>query len=601
MINVYRKLIPSILIFCLLLTGCGNQTPKPPAETAAYEQGSYVLLVYICGSNLESSSGAATKNISEMLSAKLPAKTTVVFQTGGTKKWRDYNIPSNQSCRYEIRDGQLMLVEQRDTVNMGDAQSLSDFLLWAYNAYSAEKYGLILWDHGGGSVKGVCYDENFGGDALKLPELKTALSAFYEGSNRKLDFIGFDACLMATVETLFTVGPFVNNMVASEELEPSGGWDYKVLLENLGRDDFYNKLLSGYAEKSGTNDYYTLSHIDSSDFGVIAKALDGLLVKMKAAGSPRDVISAFSDAVSFGTEGTNLYDLGNLFSFFGVGVHLDEHISSVNGAHRSSATGLSIYFPLGASDSLSEYCQYNPYSVYSDFLNDWFLRQNEEIIQFASYSENIHEMLSFTLQAESMDYVGSVEYVVYGFSQSDPYQQKVFALGNDDDVEILGNRVNIRFEGKWVEFAGHLLYCKIIDKQEESTIYEAPIKVNGEKALLLFAHNKDDWSIQIIGVSYENEEFSRIHKLKAGDRIIGVVKDVTYFEVENFYPSENEFIYDETQSITIVPLPDGYYQYSAYVSDIYGKRYLAGTAIVEITDGIPKIFAITDSEVAYPD
>lgn len=600
-----------LLALCLLFTGCGINTPQsvpsdtesiPGSTAASYEEGSHALLIYMCGSNLESRNGAATKNIAEMLEAELPEKTQVFIQTGGTKKWRNYNIPADQSCRYKVKNGELCLLEQNSLVNMGESDSLSDFLMWSYETCPAENYSLILWDHGGGSVKGVCYDENYGMDALSLPELKAALSDFYEKTGGVLEFIGFDACLMATVETAFTVEPYAQNMVASEELEPSGGWNYKVLLENLGQPDFYEKLLTSYAEKSKDKDYYTLSHIDLSGFSVIADAVDGLIARMKTAESPRYVVSAVNSAASFGTDGTDLYDLGNLLASFGViDVGMENCISYVNGEHRSDATGLSIYFPIDDGGSLTEYCQCTPHSAYADYLTAFFTVKDEEKIHFKTYAENINEMLSFTLQDDSMDYVGRIEYVLYGFESASEYTQKVFALGNDDDVTVVGNRVDIGFEGKWVEFGGHLLYCKISDKQGASTIYEAPIRVNGENALLLFAHDKTNWSIHVIGVTYESEDFSRIYELKTGDKIIGVVKDATYGKAENLYPEENEFVYDETQNISIITLPNGYYQYTAYITDVYGKRYTAGTAVVKITDGTAKIIALTDAETTYPE
>jgi hypothetical protein len=61
-------------------------------------------------------------------------------------------------------------------------------------AFPADKYGLILWNHGGGSIAGYGYN------SLTLLELNMALEKT-QAANTKLEFIGFDACLMANVET----------------------------------------------------------------------------------------------------------------------------------------------------------------------------------------------------------------------------------------------------------------------------------------------------------------------------------------------------------------------------------------------------------------
>ncbi len=89
--------------------------------------------------------------------------------------------------------------------------------------YPAEQYDLILWNHGGGAFFGYGFDETTN-DSLTLDELDQAFadSPFHDGN--KLEFIGFDACLMANIETAHTLSPYANYMVASQESEPGSGW-----------------------------------------------------------------------------------------------------------------------------------------------------------------------------------------------------------------------------------------------------------------------------------------------------------------------------------------------------------------------------------------
>lgn len=141
---------------------------------------------------------------------------------------------------------------------------------WAAAEFPAEEYALILWNHGGGSVRGICLDQNYGNDSLTLPELETALSSAVQSTGQKFSFIGFDACLMATLDIALIAARFSENMIASQELEPAAGWDYEVLAERLGSADFYESVLDGYAAKCAGKEYYTLSHIDLSAFGAVA-------------------------------------------------------------------------------------------------------------------------------------------------------------------------------------------------------------------------------------------------------------------------------------------------------------------------------------------
>lgn len=55
------------------------------------------------------------------------------------------------------------------------------------------------------------------------------LDAAFQGAKcdkQPLDMIGLDACCMATLETALVLSPYADYMVASQEMEPSCGWDY---------------------------------------------------------------------------------------------------------------------------------------------------------------------------------------------------------------------------------------------------------------------------------------------------------------------------------------------------------------------------------------
>jgi len=77
----------------------------------------------------------------------------------------------------------------------------------------------VFWDHGGGSLTGVCLDEQHGG-SLTLPEIDEALSK----AGTRMDVVGFDTCLMATLENAQMMARHADYLVASEETEPGGGW-----------------------------------------------------------------------------------------------------------------------------------------------------------------------------------------------------------------------------------------------------------------------------------------------------------------------------------------------------------------------------------------
>lgn len=70
----------------------------------------------------------------------------------------------------------------------------------------------------------VCWDEMFSLDCLTLNELKTDLRE--ANLLQRLNWIGFDACLMGSLEVASVCAPYADYMIASQELEPGRGWDY---------------------------------------------------------------------------------------------------------------------------------------------------------------------------------------------------------------------------------------------------------------------------------------------------------------------------------------------------------------------------------------
>lgn len=197
------------------------------AEKPMGEDGTQTVFVYMCGSDLESENGLASGDIEEMIAGSQSENVKFVIQTGGAGAWADtYGISAEKTQRYVVTGGEISLIEEKESVNMGKEDVLVDFLSWGIENYAAAKMGLIFWNHGGGSISGVCFDELNENDSLSLEEIDTALTSVYDKMTDKFAFIGFDACLMATVETANMLVPHADYMFASEETEPGYGWDY---------------------------------------------------------------------------------------------------------------------------------------------------------------------------------------------------------------------------------------------------------------------------------------------------------------------------------------------------------------------------------------
>nr|MCR5085249.1 hypothetical protein [Succinivibrionaceae bacterium] len=238
----------------------------------------WTIAWYLCGSDLESRIGAASTDLREVLSAQLPDNVQVVVETGGSSSWALDGLDAGKNERILVNSNGSSDLGGVPRSNMGDPRTLASFMSFVRDKFPARKTALIIWDHGGGSVYGVAVDENFGRDSLSLSELRQALASVYGDapSAPPLEVIGFDACLMASIDTARAVQGYAGHLVASQELEPGVGWQYEYFLNSLGKDPgmggaqlgktICDSYLKG-CEEAGQEEGVTLSVTDLGKFG----------------------------------------------------------------------------------------------------------------------------------------------------------------------------------------------------------------------------------------------------------------------------------------------------------------------------------------------
>ena len=234
-------------------------------------------MVYMCGTDLESRSGMATRDLAEMAKANIGSNVHVVVYTGGCSRWNNNIISTGKNQIYEVHSGGLKRVVDDDGNRaMTDPETLSRFIRFCGENYPANRNMLILWDHGGGSVSGYGYDETKrSSGSMTLDGINKAL----KNGRVQFDVVGFDACLMATLETGLMLEPYADYMVASEETEPGIGWYYTNWLTKLSNntsmptveigknivDDFVSTCSSQCAGQSAT-----LSVVDVAELSATA-------------------------------------------------------------------------------------------------------------------------------------------------------------------------------------------------------------------------------------------------------------------------------------------------------------------------------------------
>lgn len=366
------------------------------------EDDTWAVYWYLCGSDLESGNGAASSDMEEMLAAFPGEKVTCVIQTGGAQDWSMDEVSADASQRFVYDDEGLRLVEENPVANMGDAATLESFLRFCTAQYPADHAALVFWNHGGGSVGGIAYDEQFHFDSLSLVEVSTAMEAVYGDTPETppLELVGFDACLMASIDTAAALQGYAKYMVASQELEPGIGWEYTGIVEALagtpgitgaGLGQVICDSYAAACRDYGLAEDITLSVIDLTRLDVLLDAYHNAGVEYLAA--------AVADASFFGKYSrgaktaenyggntredgfTNMVDLGDLVwnsknllpqSANAVIAALEDCVVyKINGPYRSHANGLSCYYAYDRDEGmLREYANVaarEPYVYLSEY------------------------------------------------------------------------------------------------------------------------------------------------------------------------------------------------------------------------------------------
>ncbi len=192
------------------------------------------VLVYMIGSDLESQNGMGTADLKEMTKASLSDKVNLIVYTGGARSWKNKVVSSSVQQIYQVKEGGLYRLEDdMGSAAMTKPATLAKFIQYGAKNFAADRMCLILWDHGGGSVSGYGRDErNSSAGSMSLAGINTAL----KDGGVNFDFVGFDACLMATVENGIMLEKYADYMIASEETEPGVGWYYTNWLNALSKN-----------------------------------------------------------------------------------------------------------------------------------------------------------------------------------------------------------------------------------------------------------------------------------------------------------------------------------------------------------------------------
>jgi len=587
-------------------TAAATTEAVPQAEPVGW-----TILEYLCGTDLETEYGAATENLEEIIGAhKEGAEYHYVIETGGTKEWK-CGVDSNKIQRWYLENGQLMLANELELASMGAPKTLSDFLSWGVENFPAEHYMLIIWDHGGGCLSGVVFDELFGNDSLTMGELDSALS----DAGVYLDVLGFDACLMANLETAATVAPYADYMIASEESIPSSGWDYGAFTECLEQnpyiepEDFSMAVCDAYLKKCTrleTRAMATLSVLDLNkvdslvlQFGDMAREMETLTTDINALVS---MAQSSKRAENYGGQSSNLIDLGDLIleardvlpqtADETLNALLDTVIYHVSGENRAYGNGLSVFYPLDADYKTCN--DYENVSVSDEYLHyisavvsEWNAPPDagDGDIKPVRASDYNVEMTTWLTTDSSymmgiMEGQECVEQVLFNMYYADQLTNSYILMGKDDDIIADWDEYTFRsnMRGIWMSLNGCYCAPQLLAQEKEYNLYSIPILLNGVRSGLRVTYTWADRQYRILGVFGETDEETgmagrEIRPLQNGDEVSPLFEFVDMDTGESYTDYRNTIHISGEPVLEEIELFDGDYLYEFEVRDVFGKSY----------------------------
>ncbi len=282
-------------------------------------------------------------------------------------------------------------------IDMGDGETLKDFMVWATTEYPAQRKILVIWDHGSGWKK-VAEDQ---GSHLTVPEIRRAIEDYREiTGDPPLTMIGFDACLMGMFEIAYELKDQAEMIHGSEAYEPLEGWTYNHLLYKLKQQTTNSELahyiVNDYIESYRNGSVYTSYSVTAAV--VDTSKLEDVWDKLEDfSGQINSVLPVYRDQVSYSRDQTQRYDQNPDYrDLYDLAINVENRIpvsdtikysrelqNSINDAVIAEdhwqkpgklpverAHGLTIYFPTEGAETGYEDLLIND-SKWSEFINNF--------------------------------------------------------------------------------------------------------------------------------------------------------------------------------------------------------------------------------------
>ena len=589
--------------------------------------------------------GAGTTDIDEITSGEWSDNIKFVIQTGGAKKWDNQMINPNRTQRFLYNKGSFKEVSNMALQDSSNPDTLSDFLEFCKNEYPSDHRILILWNHGSGPF-GYGKDTIYG-KRMTLKGIRSALQKVYNPNfdSPAFDIIGFDACLMSTIEVTNALSGFADYYCLSEEAIPGDGWDYAPWLKAMTDDPTMSAAEVGMAITDSFTDYYIGNNVkdigynNSVTFSLIdARKADELynayneFVKIELLDSIND-ISVLADMSRAAYKSTAYgYNYHNIFNTIDLGNYIDNLMGKYpneckkikdliretvlyhreNGLFKDSK-GIAVYFP-DQVETLSGINYFIDY-VYNISESDmtkilyYYIQAGCITNEMKETLKSITDKVPKTLDVSLFNKFSSTEptfdnatfflpisnelrnqVVDYQllFGKVDKKNNKLISYGYDNVLSIDENGINANsFDGKWIHINNIPLYVELVNTSDSVILYKAHVMYNDKEAYLMISRDLETGDVDISGISEVSDtpESRLVVEIQANAKISPIYISTDLDSGAVYSDDGEEIIYSDNTKLSLKSLEDGDYISSAVITDQRGDYYYSNIVGLTMSNG----------------
>ncbi|MGZ9164109.1 MAG: clostripain-related cysteine peptidase [Anaerolineales bacterium] len=371
--KLLRLFVTLASVIVLLAVSTAATGAAPPVKRAKW-----TVMVYISGdNNLED---FVVKDIElELAPTGSSANVQVVALAdrgpGYDTSYGDWQTTKLFHVTQGIKADSVSAVADWGERNMGDKQTLIDFVTWTKANYPADHYALYFWGHGWNWHPGVVMQDDTDKDTLDMPEVEAALPSI-----GFMDMVGFDGCNMASIEVQMLWHGHATALAHSQEWVGGEGVEYDVVLAQLAANpNMTADQVAIATSQSATSDKTWSAVAVDGRFDALLKAVDQWSVALNKglAANRKKYDRAFGATRSFWQEPTDkdlydmAYEINRLVSDKNIKDKSQAVMNAINAVvlHErhvnayADAHGITIYHVSKASQKDSNYTYYGTLDI----------------------------------------------------------------------------------------------------------------------------------------------------------------------------------------------------------------------------------------------